>query len=430
MNDNQSQERYMVVSADCHAGADVYAYKPYLEARWQQEFDEWAGSFHDPWVDVDPGREEFRAASEFKCGVASAPIVVNWDSATRLAQLEKDGIVGEVLFPNTSPPFYPSGMLTASAPRNPAEYERRWAGVRAHNRWLADFCADAPGRRAGVAQILLNNLDDAIAEIEWARNAGLTGGVMLPAVEPGCGLPPLYSTAYERLWAACASLEVPINHHSSILGMPSEAVGDTARAVNFFEHLFFGHRATWHLMLAGVFERYPNLRFVLTELGVGWIVERLAQLDSYYYAGKMHGTGMRALMGGAVDRLPHPPSEYWKRNCYVGASFMMPAEGELRHQIGVERIMWGSDYPHSEGCYPWSREALRATFAEVPAPECRLMFGETAAQVYALDIPALRAAADRCGPTPAEISKPLENWPQFPDDTACPTFLTVQGMKT
>ena len=93
--------------------------------------------------------------------------------------MEADGIAAEVIFPNTVPPFYPSGVISAAAPTSPEDYRRRWAGLRAHNRWLVDFCAQAPGRRAGIAQVFLDDVDDAISEVRWARNAGLAG-VLIP----------------------------------------------------------------------------------------------------------------------------------------------------------------------------------------------------------------------------------------------------------
>ena len=75
----------------------------------------------------------------------------NWDSKRRLDELEQDGVVAEVLYPNTIPPFYPSGNLTAQPPKS-GDHELRWEGLKAHNRWMADFCNDAPGRRAGLIQ--------------------------------------------------------------------------------------------------------------------------------------------------------------------------------------------------------------------------------------------------------------------------------------
>ncbi len=177
--------RYIVISSDGHAGGQMHEYREYLEARYLDEFDEWAKSFVNPFVDLR-GETAYR----------------NWDSQRRLQELEDDGVVAEVLFPNTIPPFFPSGNLTARQPDADA-YELRWAGLKAHNRWLADFCADTPGRRAGMAQILLNDVDNAVEEIHWAKEHGLFGGVLLPGVPPDSGLEPLFADVYEPIWAAC-----------------------------------------------------------------------------------------------------------------------------------------------------------------------------------------------------------------------------------
>src|SRR5436305_1926704 len=87
---------------------------------------------------------------------------------------------------------------------------------------MADFCADAPGRRAGIAQIMLHDIPAAVEEIRWAKEHGLTGGVLLPGAPPGSGLPPLHdATYYEPLWAVCEELDLPVNHHSGSAAPPA-----------------------------------------------------------------------------------------------------------------------------------------------------------------------------------------------------------------
>ncbi len=188
-------DRYVVVSADCHAGAPLLGYREYLDARYRDDFDRWAAEFVNPFEDLD----EVYADR-------------NWDSAKRLAHLEGDGIAAEVIFPNTVPPFFPRNGIVAGAP-SAADYEQRWAGLQAHNRWLVDFCNEVPGRRAGIAQLLFNDPDDAVAEIARTKEAGLFGGVLLPSIPPGSSIPPIWSADYDRIWAACVDLDVPVNHH-------------------------------------------------------------------------------------------------------------------------------------------------------------------------------------------------------------------------
>ena len=394
------REPYLIISADGHAGASMPEYRQHLESRWHDEFDAWEAAFVNPFADlVDPDADR------------------NWDSRRRLRELEADGIVAEVLFPNTVPPFFPSGALVSPAP-SAEEYPRRWAGLRAHNRWLAQFCAEAPGRRAGVAQILLNDLDDALDEVRWAATAGLSGGVLLPGVPPNSALAPLWSAHYEPLWSLCEDLGVVVNHHSGA-GLPDYGMEAAGRAIMLVEIPLFAHRALWCLIFGGVFERHPKLQFVLTEQGTGWVPGTLANLDWFMGRMKIDGAAEQHFGGEAVASLSLTPSEYFARNCWIGASFMRPVESALRHEVGIDRIMWGSDYPHSEGSYPYSREALRASFATVPVDEVRRMVGETAASVYGFDTAALTKVAKRIGPTVTEIATTL---PQSPGDSTCNAF--------
>ncbi|MCX4551897.1 amidohydrolase [Streptomyces sp. NBC_01267] len=397
-------DRYTVISADCHAGADLLDYKPYLEKRHHEDFDAWAATYVNPYEDLVADTADR-----------------NWNSARRLAELEADGIVAEVVFPNTIPPFFPSASLMAPAPSK-EEYAQRWAGLRAHNRWLADFCAQAPGRRAGVAQILLNDVGEAVREVRRTRAAGLTGGILLPGAPPGSGVPELYSQTYDPLWAVCEELGVPVNHHG---GSASPPLGDepAARAVFMVETTWFSHRALWHLIFGGAFRRHPGLRLVLTEQGSGWIPRVLDMLD--YYHGRLvsaaskaataeskFGAGLATSMGGG-------PSEVWRDNCFVGASFMRPHEVPLREQIGLDKIMWGSDYPHDEGTHPYTREGLRIAYAGLPREEVAAMVGGNAARVYGFDLALLDPVAAKTGPTVAEVAEPLT---EVPADATSPAF--------
>jgi predicted TIM-barrel fold metal-dependent hydrolase len=393
-------DRYLVISADGHAGADLLGYRPYLASKWHDEFDAWAASFVNPWGDLQ-GPFAYR----------------NHDSDRRQAELEADGIVAEVLYPNTIPPFFPSGNLLAPLP-GPSEYERRWAGVQAHNRWLADFCAQVPGRRAGIAQIFLNDVDAAVAEIRWAKDNGLFGGVLLPGVPPGASVPGLWSDDYEPIWRTCAELDMPLNHHGGG-GIPEFGMDAKSRAVMLIEIPIFSHRALWHLIFAGVFERHPTLKLAMTEQGTGWIPGGLASLD--WFLGRMNlpDAPEHRFGGEAASNLSLTPTEYFQRNVWCGASFLRPIECSKRYEIGVDRIMWGSDYPHDEGSYPYTTEALRFTFHDVPVPEVHQMLGTTAAEVYGFDLAALRPIADRIGPLVSDVQQPLE---AFPEDSTCNAF--------
>jgi predicted TIM-barrel fold metal-dependent hydrolase len=90
------------------------------------------------------------------------------------------------------------------------------------------------------------------------------------------------------------------------------------------------------------------------------------------------------------------PSEYWRSNCLAGASFIHRAEVEIRHEIGVETILFGRDFPHNETTWPNTRDWLRLAFAGVPEPEARMMLGENAVRFFGLDRQRLVELAKRC----------------------------------
>ena len=98
----------------------------------------------------------------------------NWDNDQRISEQDGQGVVAEVVFPNTVPPFFPSSSLV-SRPPTADDYEKRLAGIRAHNRWLAEWCADFPERRAGIGQIFINNIDDALEDIRFIAENGFAG---------------------------------------------------------------------------------------------------------------------------------------------------------------------------------------------------------------------------------------------------------------
>ena len=404
-------DRYTIVSADGHAGGDIQDYKPYLPSSLHDDFDAWAATYVNPFADL-------LAATAYR----------SWDSEARLKETESDGIVAEVLFPNTVPPFFEEGNLVALPPTE-ADYDRRWAGLQAHNRWMADFCADAPGRRAPCVQVFLNHIEDAVAEIRWAKeNVPVMGGVLLPNVPPGSGIPPLWEPHYEPLWEVCEELEIVLNVHGGS-GVPDYGEHEAARAMLLIELPWFAHRAVWHLIFSGVLERHPGLRVVLTEQGVAWIPRGLETLDWFHRRMTMQEAAEAKFFGAVAAGMSMTPTEYFHRNFWVGASFLRPSEAPLRHTVGVDRIMWGADYPHSEGSYPFTTEALRAAFGGVPVEETRKMVETNAAELFGFDLAALREVGDRVGPLVDEVARPIEP-AEYPRESTCNAFDTAQVLRS
>ena len=392
-------DRYTIISSDCHAGASHQQYREYLDPAYLEQFDAWRGRYKNPFRDL---KDDTRTR--------------NWDDARRLAEEEADGVVAEVLFPNTVPPFFPTGAIIAPAP-SAADFELRLAGLRAHNRWLADFCAALPGRRAGLAQIFLNDLDEAERDVLWAKEHGLAG-ILLPGVAPDTDIDPLFSPVYDRLWALCQDLDLPVTHHGGGTGMPDLGKYPWSNMIYTLEAGFFSNRVLWHLIMSGVFERFPRLVFVMTEQGSAWIPEALERMDGQHDMIRRGGLGELGRVAPEAI-LPQRPSDYFRQNCFVGASFPSPGDAQTFEQIGLDRVMWGSDYPHREGTYPYTRESLRRSFSHWDSDRLRAVLSGNAARIYGFDLDKLAPVAAKHGPAVDEVAQPLET---IPEEATSPAF--------
>jgi len=393
----ESSDHYVVISADGHAGASMDTYRQYLDPAFRHNFDAWRKEYSNPFADLrDPQSLEYQR---------------NFDDALRQRDVEGDGVVAEVLFPNTIPPFYPSGIIfNPPAPKDAEDLRLRWAGIRAHNRWLADFCSQRPGRRAGIAQIILDDVERAVEEVRLvAEQPGLFGGIMLTNPPVDGTTPQLHSPAYEPLWTVCEDMGVVVNSHGGGGGPTTYGEIDTSLVMMFLEFGWYCQRPLVRLIFSGVFERHPNLTFVMTETGNSWVPGTLAELDFMYDRIVNARPGaVEGFFGDMIsDKVKLRPSEYWARQCYIGASFLSRRDSKARHGTGIDRLMWGSDYPHAEGTFPHTRSVLRHVFHDVEPDEVALMLGLNASRAYGFDLAQLQPIADRIGPTVLDLSHDL-----------------------
>ncbi len=392
-------DRYMIISADGHAGVPEGGYRQYLESKYHDEYAEYLKGYppgngaHRKSLESLGGpvfgkkvTQETEAQKEVKAGGR----VGAWDPDRRIKEVEADGIVAEVLFPDGSlqnnAPFFASSM-PGSYP-----YELQAAGARAYNRWLADFCSKYPGRLAGLAVITIHDVEAAASEIQWAKQAGLMGVIMPASVGDSGDLPFYNHPRYEPIWATCAETALPLHTHVGS-AVPDYGGLPGARLIFPTESSWFSHRPLWFLLWSGVFERYPNLKMVFTEQGSTWVSDILPRMDSMY----------NGLFRDIQETLPLSPTEYWERQCFVSAMFRDRTERDARHDIGVSKMVWGSDYPHVEGSWPHSVKTLHNALEGVPEEETRAMLGENALGVYGFDRKLLEPIASRVGPTIDEI---------------------------
>ena len=285
-------DRYLVISSDGHAGPRPEVYRDYLDAQYREEFDrqhvarlEMLAAAGER---LEMLAESAKWAEDKSYGLAGA-----WDHDRRNEILDADGVAAEILFPDglteqNSPPF---GGDLALSPLG-ADPELQWAGVRAHNRWITEFVSMAPERRFGLALVLpFWGVDEAVAEIRWARDRGLRG-IMLPCM--WLDQAPYHHPKYEPMWAACQDLGMIIHFHSgpaamqdyfgaALFGAHSSAEPAVempgALGVYVTEVAWWLTRPLWFMIWAGIFERYPKLKTVVTEGSTIWVPELLELMD-------------------------------------------------------------------------------------------------------------------------------------------------------
>ncbi|MCH2172056.1 amidohydrolase [Myxococcota bacterium] len=396
MAEGTAMNRHLMISADCHAAPRLDEAREYVDPAFRGAFDEWRSGLNrrsaargeEPLFDDEASDSFRRSTAETETGMDGI-----WDSARRLRELDADGVVAEVIFPGgATTPDGEAGSLPFDVGISTYQYRQdaaRWqAGVRAYNRWLADFCALVPGRRAGVGLITVEDVDAAVEEVTWLREHEVFGGILLPGGAIGIGdLPPAYNDPrYEPLWAVCADLDMPVHTHSG--WTPEFGSFEGSLGIWLHEIVWWAHRPFWFMVWSGVFERHPALKLVFTEQKAAWIIPTLEELDGQYG---------RPMFRHLRSSLPLKPSEYYQRQCFMGASFVDDHEWDKRYEIGVEKLMWGTDYPHLEGWWPDTDHRLKRTFGDMPRSEVESILGRTALAVYGFDEPLLRPLAERHG---------------------------------
>lgn len=412
MND----DKVLIISSDCHAGTLPSGYNEYMPAKYHDQANQWwvqytremmnrVGTFFDQEAveaySDDAGEGGGRMEAMSNPSVAPndkdlldmlsdpsnpfAPRRGEYDAAVRIQELDDDGVAGEIVFPQMAP--FGAGLMQY---RHDVTPEMNLEGCRAYNRWLADFCNTNPKRMAGVALINVDNIDVTVQEIRDAHAAGIWGGVLLPS---STGSFPFYHhPRYEPIWAVCEELDLPIQSHSG--WSPDYGDVEAATAMFISEVDMWAQRPFTAMMWAGAFERHPGLKYMLTEVGCGWILEKLRVLEF---------KAANPIFKHFTKGLTLSPTEYFERNCWIGASFLPAHEGKLRHEIGVDKLMWGSDYPHLEGTWPNTMKALNETFGDYPEQEIRDILGLNAAGAYGFDVNELTPIASEIGPSIAEI---------------------------
>jgi predicted TIM-barrel fold metal-dependent hydrolase len=280
---------------------------------------------------------------------------------------EADGVYGSVMYPT-------EGLQLFSVP----DSTLLTAIFRVYNDWIADFCSAYPKRLKGIAMINVDDVPEAVHELGRTRQRGLVGAMITvyPAEDRSYDHP-----QYEPFWAAAQDLDMPLSLHIATNrpspGVPLEDNRSTRPALlanaDHWVRVSLGH-----MIFTGVFERYPRLRVGTVEHELSWVPHFLERMD-YTYTQRAWRSGWYRFKEQAL------PSDFFHRQVFL--SFQEDHLGiRDRALLGVDNLMWGSDYPHTESTFPRSRQILERILAGVPDEECAKITCTNVARLYHFDV--------------------------------------------
>lgn len=364
---------FTLISSDSHIIEPADLWETHIDRTFRDraprlvhegEFDQWyAGGvkFGNIGTNQQAGLR-FEAPDKLTAGGSMNTIPLGGvDPHAHVKDMDVDGVAGGVLYPS-------QGLTVYRVP----DSELLSAIFRAYNDWLADFCKPYPRRLKGIAMLNLDEPPVAASELRRAADIGLAGA-MIP-------LRPMQHRydhpMYEPLWAAAQDLDMPLSLHvGTYRWRPGTNPNDAAQdIVDFTNRECDARNAIAAMIYAGVFERYPKLRVGVVEFEVAWAPYFLARLDNVYTE-RAVGRKLQRFKDGLV------PSDFFRRNVFI--SFQEDDLGiQLRSIIGVQNLMWGSDYPHAESTFPKSRQIVERILKDVPDEEKAMIAGANAARLY------------------------------------------------
>ncbi len=383
---------YNLISADSHLDTlRPDRWVPHVEAKWRDRAPKL--------VTFGDGREGFVVENRRIRGHGSGlPHRVYGTDAPknpgdgspeqRLQEQDRDGVDAEIMYTHGQMPFW----------RGTSDDEAYEAVVRGYNQWLAEeYCAVAPDRLVAMGLVPDTGVDAAIAEMEHIARIGLKG-VQFIAYPSGKGYP---TPEDDRFWKAAIEMKMPLTSHT-VSGSTRLSSG-TARLSGrdpLFKYpkdqgrpggdpmtvvlRFVGDQAIAHVQMsmAGVFDRLPDLKICWSETQAGWIAHAMAQMDHNFECNSYLAEKDYGLLPPAKRF-----SEYMVDNA-VWVFLNDPIGVKMRHEVGVDKLLWGSDFPHSATDWPYSREAIDSMFDGVPEDERYRMLAGNAADFFRLDVPA------------------------------------------
>jgi predicted TIM-barrel fold metal-dependent hydrolase len=289
---------------------------------------------------------------------------------SRLADMDVDMVYAQLLHPTIAI----GGSVTFS--EHDAELQR--VCTAAYNDWMSDFCSVDPSRLIGLAMIPMTGIDDAIKELQRARALPGIHGALLGSYPNGGAFP---SPEDDRFWAVAQDLDMAVVIHFSLFGGDGEGGEDIYKLsspalilarINLERCAKGIMQELSRIILTGIPERFPKLRIIGTETGVGWIPYFLEQTDDNF---------LRHRFWAKTD-LKMLPSEYFRRQCF--ATFQVDTNGVRNRASMLENIMWSSDFPHSGADWPNSVVTVERNMAGVTSAERELMLTKNCIRAFGL----------------------------------------------
>lgn len=278
-----------------------------------------------------------------------------WDPHARLADMAQDGVQAEVL--------YPTMAMRMFAIKDPPF---QLACFQAYNNWVNDYCQEDPNKLKAVGLMPMDDIEVAIAELHRCRSLGLAGAsvAIYQDADRHYGEP-----GFDPFWAAAQDLDIPVSLHILTERNPKlkRNISDGIVESSWIQ------RSLGLMVFNGVFERFPKLKIVSAENDIGWVPYFLERIDYIF-------DRRRNFFSMDLSR-KELPSAMVKRNTYF--TFMRDRVGVInRHLIGLEHVLWSSDYPHNDSTWPRSQEMIDYLMQGVPDDERRMIVAENAAAMY------------------------------------------------
>ena len=290
----------------------------------------------------------------------------------RVKDQKLDGIDAEVIYGVLGLGTASEGVTSAASGISDPEVLTTVYDI--YNQWIEEFCRSQPDRLIGLACIASHDPQTAVDQLERAASLGLKGAEFNAAT----AVKPIYHHDWDPLWAVAAEHSLPISFHS--LGLPFRMPAEqeiatyewAAYGIAYSLFQLSGAEFITSLVLSGVCERHPGFKFVLGECGVGWLPYILERMDEQF------------------EKLPQltlklKPSDYWRRQGYTTFQTEKLTQ-EIVEQVGAESILWGSDYPHADGLFPDSQNAIQEDLGHLSPEVQRKLVCDNAARLYGLPL--------------------------------------------